>query len=315
MCQSVVRRSRPSLCSALLSLEFWAATLEFSRFHSLKTSSKKIGGINGSPISASESSHWPNLEISQAARARFKKGARTALSARFLAFSLTRADMAVRAPHRAASTSDRFCRFVRLRLGRRRFLFDLDQRLETHFAVVIEAGAGRDDVAHDDVLLEAVQVIDTAHGRGFGQDARGVLEGGGAEEGLGFERGLGDAEQDGLGLGGLAAHFLDAVVFVLEVDLVDLFAPQILGVARLGDADLAEHLADDDFDVLVVDGHALEAIDLLHFTHEVLLEYLRAADVEDLVRIDGTFGQLLALLDEVALDNDDVLADGDDVLF
>src|SRR6266540_3742151 len=222
--------------------------------------------------------------------------------------------MAVRAPHRAASTSDGFCRFVRRRLGRRRFLFDLDQRLEGHFAVMIEAGSSRDDVAHDDVFFEAVQVVDAAHGCGFGQDARGVLEGGGAEEGLGFERSLGDAEQDGLGLGGLAAHFLDAVVFVLEIDLVDLFAPEVLGVARLGDADLAEHLADDDFDVLVVDGHALEAVDLLHFTHEVLLEFLRAADVEDLVRIDGTFGQLLALLDEVALEDDDVLADGDEVL-
>ena len=82
-----------------------------------------------------------------------------------------------------------------------------------------------------------------------------------------------------------------------------------LRVARLGDPHLAQHLADDDLDVLVVDRHALEAVDLLHFVDEVLLQFLRAADVQDFVRNDRAFGQLLALLDEVALEDDDVLAD------
>ena len=58
---------------------------------------------------------------------------------------------------------------------------------------------------------------------------------------------------------------------------------------------------------LIVD--ALEAIDLLHFVDQVLLQFLRAADVENFVRIDRAFGQLLAFLDEVALEHDDVLAD------
>ena len=118
----------------------------------------------------------------------------------------------------------------------------------------------------------------------------------------------------GCGLGGLAARLLDALVLVLELELVDLLAPEELGVARFGDADLAEHLADDDLDVLVVDRHALQAIDFLHLVDEVLLELLRAADVEDFVRVDRAFGELLALLDDVALEDDDVLADGDEVL-
>ncbi len=46
---------------------------------------------------------------------------------------------------------------------------------------------------------------------------------------------------------------------------------------------------------LMVD--ALQAIDLLHFVDEVLLQFLRAADVEDFVRVDRAFGQLLAFLD------------------
>ena len=40
-----------------------------------------------------------------------------------------------------------------------------------------EAGAGRDEVTHDDVFLEAAQVVDLAQRRRFGEDARGVLEG------------------------------------------------------------------------------------------------------------------------------------------
>ena len=60
-----------------------------------------------------------------------------------------------------------------------------------------------------------------------------------------------------LSFGGLAAHLLDALVLFLELELVDLLAPEEAGIARFGDADLAEHLADDDLDVLVVDRHAL----------------------------------------------------------
>ena len=49
------------------------------------------------------------------------------------------------------------------------------------------------------------------------------------------------------------------------------------GVAGLGDLHLAQHLADDDLDVLVVDFHALEAVNFLHFVDQVLLERLRPA--------------------------------------
>jgi len=42
-----------------------------------------------------------------------------------------------------------------------------------------------------------------------------------------------------------------------------------VGVARVGDLDLLQHLADDHLDVLVVDLHALQAVDLLDFVHQV----------------------------------------------
>ena len=64
------------------------------------------------------------------------------------------------------------------------------------------------------------------HRRRFGQDTGRVLEGSRAQEAFGFQRGLGDAQQHRLRFGGFATHLLDALILVLELDLVDLFAPE-----------------------------------------------------------------------------------------
>ena len=45
-------------------------------------------------------------------------------------------------------------------------------------AVHDAASAGRDETSHDDVLLQALQLVHLAGGRRFGQHARGLLEGG-----------------------------------------------------------------------------------------------------------------------------------------
>ena len=60
--------------------------------------------------------------------------------------------------------------------------------------------------------------------------------------------------------------------------------------------------------MLVVDFDALEAVNLLHFVDEIFLQVLRSADLEHFVRDDRAFGELLALLDDVALVDDEVLA-------
>ena len=77
--------------------------------------------------------------------------------------------------------------------------------LDAHVAVPEETGAGGDEVAHDDVFLEATQPVGFAEGSGIGEDPGGVLEGGGGNEGLRFQRGFGDTQEDRLGFGGLAA--------------------------------------------------------------------------------------------------------------
>src|SRR5208282_3111384 len=197
--------------------------------------------------------------------------------------------------------------------GRLRHVFDINQHFKARLAVHIKSGARRNDVAHDDVFLEAAQRIHARPRGRLGEHTSRVLERRGTEEAVGFERRLGDAQQHRRGFGGFAAHLLDALIFLLEVQLVYLFAPKELRVTRLGNAHFAEHLAHNDFDVLVVDGDALEAIDLLYFADEVLLQFLRAANVEDFVRVNWAFGQLLAFFDEIALEDDDVLANGDEV--
>jgi hypothetical protein len=64
----------------------------------------------------------------------------------------------------------------------------------------------------------------------------------------------------------------------------------------------------DHADVLVVDLHALQAIDLLHFIEQVLLHRARALDPQDVVRVDRAFGQAVAGAHAVALVHAQVLA-------
>jgi len=51
---------------------------------------------------------------------------------------------------------------------------------------------------------------------------------------------------------------LNAFIFRFELKFVHLFTPEESGVPGLSDANLAQHLAHNDFNVLVVDGHALD---------------------------------------------------------
>src|SRR6185436_2379355 len=75
------------------------------------------------------------------------------------------------------------------------------------------------------------------------------------------------------------------------------------------DPNFAQHLADDDLDMFVVNRYALEPVHFLHFVYQMFLQLLWPANLEDFVRINRTFGQLLAFLNIIALENDDMLAD------
>ena len=103
-------------------------------------------------------------------------------------------------------------------------------------------------------------------------------------------------------------------VLLLEQVLLDLLVDEEVRVAHVLDANAAQHLPDDDFDVLVVDGHALQAINLLDFVDQPRGQLLFALDAQDVVRVRGPVLQRVAGTHVVARLHLDVLALGDQVL-
>jgi len=77
--------------------------------------------------------------------------------------------------------------------------------------------------------------------------------------------GLGDTEQQGLRNRRRLLVLLGLVVRFPEGLLVDVLALEELRVSTLEHAHFLEHLPDDHANVLVVDLHALQAVNLLHF--------------------------------------------------
>ena len=93
---------------------------------------------------------------------------------------------------------------------------------------------------------------------------------------------------------------IDHGVGILEVDPVDLLALEEVGVAGVVDLDLLQHLPDDHLDMLVVDRHALQPVDLLDLVDEVVGQLLDALDRQDVVRRRIAVEHEVALLDAIA---------------
>ena len=86
------------------------------------------------------------------------------------------------------------------------------------------------------------------------------------------------------------------------------------GVADALDPHLAQHLGDDDLQVLVVDLDALGAVDVLDLAEEVALDGLLAGDPQDVVRDQRPLDQRVAGADAVAAVDAQVLAVRHEVL-
>src|SRR5690606_7613299 len=186
--------------------------------------------------------------------------------------------------------------------------------LAAALVVVGQAGAGRDQAADDDVLLEAAQGVAGASDGGLGEHAGGLLERRRRQERLGRQRGLGDAQQDRLEPGRDLAAGLQAGVLLQHALPLGLLAGQEAAVARVGDLDLAQHLADDHLDVLVVDLHALQAVDVLDLLDQVRGQRLDAQQAQDVVRARLAVHDGLALLHVFALEHDDLAVLRDQLL-
>ena len=83
----------------------------------------------------------------------------------------------------------------------------------------------------------------------------------------------------------------EAVVLLHHLELVSDLLLEEERIPWIEDLDLAHHLADDDLEVLIVDLHALQTVDVLYLIDDVLLDGRRALDLEDVGRRDGPIGE------------------------
>src|SRR5512138_529295 len=143
----------------------------------------------------------------------------------------------------------------------------------------------RDEPTDDHVFLQAAQIVLQATDRCFGEHAGRLLERCRRDERFGRQRRLRDAEQHRLDTSRNLALLRHALVDIGDSRLVELLAAQQRGITGVCDLDLAEHLANDHLDVLVVDLHALQSIDVLNLAHEVVRKRLDALQPQNVVRV------------------------------
>ena len=85
------------------------------------------------------------------------------------------------------------------------------------------------------------------------------------------------------------------VVFALQSVKISTRPPgSMVGIAGILHAHLAQHLPDDNLDVLVGNTNALETVNGLHLLEQVILHALDALDLQNIVGVERAFGQLVA---------------------
>src|SRR5439155_4009626 len=186
-------------------------------------------------------------------------------------------------------------------------------RQQLNAAVVFETRTSGDYAAHDHVFLEAAKVVHFASDGCFRKDAGSLLEACGGDERVGRKRRLGDAKEQRTARCGAATIGDDTIVFLAEAELVHLLFEEERGIADVLNLDPTHHLARDRLDVLVVDVHALEAVNLLNGIDQVRLRELFAEDREQVVQVERAIDEGLAGFDVVAFLNVDVHAAGNGV--
>src|SRR5579859_4829749 len=186
-------------------------------------------------------------------------------------------------------------------------------RQQLNVAVMFETRTSGDEAAHDDVFLEAAEIVHLAGDGSFGEHASGLLEAGGGNERVGRERRFGDAQEQRTARCGAATALDGFIVLLAEAELVHLLFEEEVGVADVFDFDPAHHLARDGLDVLVVDVHALEAVNLLNGIDDIRLRELLTENGEKVVKVERAVDESLTGLDVVAFLNVDVHAARDGV--
>src|SRR5205807_2230816 len=171
---------------------------------------------------------------------------------------------------------------------------------------LIPAGTGGNEAAHNDVFLETAEIVHLPGDGSFGKHARGFLEARRGDERIGRERRLGDAQKQRPAGSGTAAALDGFVVLLAEAEFIHLLFEEEVGIADVFDLDPAHHLACDHLDVLVVDVHALEPVNLLNSVDQISLGELLAKNRKKVMEVERPVDEGLAGLDVVAFLNVDV---------
>src|SRR5690606_20576067 len=173
--------------------------------------------------------------------------------------------------------------------------------------VVSHTRTGRNQTAHDDVFLQTTQLVALAHDGSLGKHSGGFLEGSRRDEGVRGQRSLGNTQQHVIVGSGDAAFRDHAIVLVEQFRTLYLFTSDEAGVTRIGDVHTAQHLTDDHFNVLVVDLHALQSVNVLHFVDDVGSESLDTLQAQNVVWVGRTVHNHFALVHHLAVVNQDLL--------
>ncbi|EKD88287.1 MAG: hypothetical protein ACD_34C00633G0004 [uncultured bacterium] len=154
--------------------------------------------------------------------------------------------------------------------------------------------SSRNELANDHVFFQTKQRVFRGGNGGSCQHFDGVLEGSCGQEGISAQRCFGHTQQDFNKPCGLLAFSNELLVGSFDLKAVNHIHGQVMRVAWTNNLHFANHLADDHFKMFVINVLTLGTIHLLNFGHQVNLGCFAAFDLQNGVRIDGTFSQRLA---------------------
>src|SRR3989344_1369775 len=169
-----------------------------------------------------------------------------------------------------------------------------------------ETRAGRNEGAEDDVLFETHRAVPCSRNGCFGELARCVLEGNRGEEGCARKRYLGDAQKKRLPACGLFVFFFGLLAQTFEFEIRHDLARRDTCIAGVRDRDAAEHLFDNDFEMLARRRNSLQFINACDLADDVLLRALSPCKSTELFKVGRAVGQEVALHDCGTLLNEDL---------
>src|SRR5215471_9722535 len=173
-------------------------------------------------------------------------------------------------------------------------------------SILLKSCAGWNQATDNHVFLQPPQIIFTPVDGCFREHSRRFLERGRRDETIGGQRSLRNAEQDWFAERRFAILCQHAIILFLKHHFAHLATWQESRVAGILNPHLSQHLPNDNLDVLIVDRDPLQAIDVLHFIHEVFLQFIRSEHIQDVMWVGRPIHQGLTGPDPITFVNVDV---------